>query len=307
VTAIYLITGFLGSGKTTFLNERLNKADKKVGVLMNEFGKTSMDTITVQKEGMSLIELTNGSIFCSCLKEHFIQGLVKLLTLNLDELYIESSGLSDPSNMGNVLQVVGGMIDATTYVYKGSICLIDGVYFKKELEKMVSVERQIKHSHVILINKTDLISKENIEEITTILKQLNSKAHIIPISYGKIDWSILDSSFFPIEEESSTNTVESKPRSILLTFVHEPTRSALEQFLQKLGQYFYRVKGFISINNQWFKIDQVNERLDIVLFKGDTNNLHNELVFLSSQGIESISQLALAADAEIPGLYRLKM
>ncbi len=52
MTRIYLITGFLGAGKTTFLNYRLNRTKVKVGVLMNEFGKISMDTIAVKNEDM---------------------------------------------------------------------------------------------------------------------------------------------------------------------------------------------------------------------------------------------------------------
>lgn len=307
MTIIYLITGFLGSGKTTFLNERLKNTAKKVGILMNEFGKTSMDTITVQREGMALLELTNGSIFCSCLKDHFIKGLAHLVTLGLDEIYIESSGLSDPSDMGKVIQVISGMVEPNSFKFMGTLCLIDGVFFKKELEKMVSVERQIKHSHTILINKIDLITDEELTEIKSIIHSLNPKAQILSIAFGKIEWDNLNLTYFPIEDEKSTNTVDSRPRSVLITFIYEPTRSALEGFLKKISRHFYRVKGFVEIEKVMYKIDQVNDQIEIVCFEGAVNSSKNELVCLSSQGIESISQLAKSAEEEITGLYQLKM
>jgi len=307
MTDIYLITGFLGSGKTTFLNHRLMNTTTKVGVLMNEFGKVSMDSVTVSKEGMSLLELTNGSIFCSCLKENFIQGLAHLLTLNLDEVYIESSGLSDPSDMDKVIQVIKGRVDISSFTFKGTLCLVDGVFFKKELDKMVSVERQIRHSHHILINKIDLITPDEQDEIIQIIQSLNPKATISSVSYGKVDWDKLALEYFPINDEETTNTPESRPRSLLLKFIHEPELSTLEMFLDAIKYYFYRAKGFVQVSDSWYKIDLVNERIDIKSYDGSIDNGRNELVFLSSTGLESISKLAQAADKFIPGLFQLTM
>jgi len=79
MTTIYLITGFLGAGKTTFLKERLLHAPVRTGVLVNDFGKVNFDGLQIKRQGMDLIELSNGSIFCSCLKDNFIEGLVELV------------------------------------------------------------------------------------------------------------------------------------------------------------------------------------------------------------------------------------
>ncbi|MDA3845222.1 MAG: hypothetical protein PF505_01595 [Vallitaleaceae bacterium] len=117
MTNIYLITGFLGAGKTTFLNERLLDSHGKTGVLMNEFGKVSMDSIIVKDLTGEFIELKNGSIFCSCLKEHFIEGLKKLILMDLDDLYIESSGLADPSDMGKILSVIEAEIGDSKLIF----------------------------------------------------------------------------------------------------------------------------------------------------------------------------------------------
>ena len=73
---LYLIGGFLGSGKTTFLKHMLeNMENRKIGVLVNEFGNISIDGTVVRKQGMEMVELNNGSIFCACLKDSFVKTL----------------------------------------------------------------------------------------------------------------------------------------------------------------------------------------------------------------------------------------
>lgn len=311
MTNIYLITGFLGAGKTTFLNYRLTQAKTKVGVLMNEFGKVSMDTLAVNKNDIDFVELKNGSIFCSCLKTHFIDGLTRLVDMNLDEIYIESSGLSDPSDMNKVIDVLRKTVGEDKFSFKGTICIVDGVFFKPELEKMVNVERQILHSHHILINKTDLISEELLQETVDIIKNLNPKVKVTPIIQGQVDFETLDVDYFYIEDEDSTNTIESKPRTAIVSFVKEPSLGQLRRFLEEVHSHYHRIKGFIQIESQWFKVDGVNSQIEIepfdeALIDHEFDGL-NELVMLSSQGISSISHLSIVADRELNGIYKLQM
>lgn len=311
MTQLYLITGFLGAGKTSFLKERLMQSKEKVGVLMNEFGKISIDTLTIQHDDLSLMELTNGSIFCSCLKDNFIQGLIKMLSLGLDELYIEASGLSDPSDMGKVLSVVNKSVDPNSYCFRGTICLIDALFFKKELKVMVSVERQVKHSHHLLVNKVDLITEAELAELEAILQSMNQNATITPIQFGKVDWEVLKLDQALIADEPTTNTIESRPRSLVMNFNVQPQKEVLLQFLNQISSFFFRIKGYMEIDDTLYKIDGVSERIELISMdkdaKFDESHCMNELVFLSSRGLESISALAKAADQHIPGLYKLNM
>ncbi len=164
MTKVYLITGFLGSGKTTFLQNQLSGKDYKTGVLMNEFGKTSIDGTLIKDEDMDMIELTNGSIFCSCLKDHFIEGLRELISRELDCIYIESSGLADPSNMLTIIELLRSQC-SHDFSYEGSICIVDCLHFIKEYEIMVSVANQVRHSHTIILNKNDLIDQATRDKI----------------------------------------------------------------------------------------------------------------------------------------------
>ena len=74
---LFLLTGFLGAGKTTFLQRMIDGLrGHKIGIIMNEFGDLSVDGILLREQGMEVCELNQGSVFCSCLKGAFVDSLV---------------------------------------------------------------------------------------------------------------------------------------------------------------------------------------------------------------------------------------
>ena len=83
-TKVLLITGFLGSGKTTFLNRIIDifPKDKKLTILMNEFGEIGIDGTLVEGDDIDMMEISRGSIFCVCVKTDFIKGLYELTHQN---------------------------------------------------------------------------------------------------------------------------------------------------------------------------------------------------------------------------------
>ncbi|MBR3260906.1 MAG: GTP-binding protein, partial [Firmicutes bacterium] len=102
---LIMLTGFLGSGKTTLLQKLIDEyAGHRIGVLINEFGAVSIDSELVEGNGIDMTELSNGSIFCACLKDKFVEALVELSGKDIDYLFIEASGLADPANMEDILK-----------------------------------------------------------------------------------------------------------------------------------------------------------------------------------------------------------
>src|SRR5690606_8883044 len=94
-------------GKTTLLTNILEDlSGEKVGVIMNEFGKVSIDGNIIRKDGIELVELNRGSIFCSCLKISFAQAMMEMADRGLRYLFVESSGLADPSSIGEIMNAV---------------------------------------------------------------------------------------------------------------------------------------------------------------------------------------------------------
>ncbi|GMQ60110.1 hypothetical protein AN1V17_45100 [Vallitalea sediminicola] len=291
MTRIYLITGFLGSGKTSFLQNILDSEKTKSGVLMNEFGSISIDSSVIGRQAMDMIELTNGSIFCSCLKDNFIESLRILLLKNLDSIYIESSGLADPANMLAIIDLLKKQCKID-FNYEGSICIVDGLHFMKEIDMMVSVENQIRHSKIILINKMDLISSKTAKEIKDKIRSINDKALIYEITHGKIDFELLKfSNVINTRIGETSNTTENRPKTIIIKLTD--TNVELEDIitaLNTLKEFCYRIKGFVTVKDITYKIDTVNEKLDVIQYESKGLN-DQTLVFISKIGVGIISKI----------------
>jgi len=126
---LIMLTGFLGSGKTTLLNKLIDEyAGCKIGVLINEFGAVSVDSELVRRDGLEMTELSNGSIFCACIKDKFVEALVEISSRDLEYLFIEASGLADPANMEDILKGLDGHL-VNKYDYVHSVCSVDGTSF----------------------------------------------------------------------------------------------------------------------------------------------------------------------------------
>ena len=152
---LYVLTGFLGSGKTTVLLNLIETLkEEKVGIIQNEFGKLGIDGTILKRDNIEMVEINRGSIFCSCLKLSFAQALAEMSKMDLKYLFVESSGLADPSNIEEILDGVKVMA-GDKYDLKGVLCLIDAVNFIEQLSDLETVNRQLKHCHMAIINKVD--------------------------------------------------------------------------------------------------------------------------------------------------------
>ena len=98
---LIILSGFLGSGKTTLLRSLLLRhSDRKIAVLLNDFGDIPVDGETLRRSGVEggvVVEIGGGSVFCSCLREPFIKALANLAARDEDLIIVEASGMSDPS------------------------------------------------------------------------------------------------------------------------------------------------------------------------------------------------------------------
>ena len=178
-TKVLLITGFLGSGKTTFLNRIIDifPKDKKLTILMNEFGEIGIDGTLVEGDDIDMMEISRGSIFCVCVKTDFIKGLYELTTkIQPDLLIIESTGVANPSELKRDLKLP---IFNDRFDFTDQFCLIDAAHFMEAFDTFASVEKQLASSTVFIINKTDMVEKDVIEQI----KLLVLEHHPDPLFY----------------------------------------------------------------------------------------------------------------------------
>lgn len=282
---LYLISGFLGAGKTTLVKQLLeNSTDKKIGVIMNEFGKVSIDGPILKRDHMEMIELTRGSIFCSCLTMAFAEALVEMAGKDLDYLLVESSGLADPSNIGEILAGVDHSI-SNPYHYAGSITVVDASQFLNQWESLETVVKQIECADLTLINKIDLVEDKALEEIRTKIKAIQPQSQIIESSYFKNLEKILGKDWsggkYPALKQS-INTPENKPKSLTLHFESDLSKEALESWMRAILKDSFRVKGFVQCENQWWEVHGVGDCVDF--YETDRKFESSTLVIISKIG-----------------------
>lgn len=190
---LYLVSGFLGSGKTSFLKNMLkNFGNKKTGVLVNEFGPTSIDSIRLSETDIKMLEINNGSIFCSCLKADFLKALIALSNEDIEVLFIENSGLADPSNMRTLLYEISKKTEKK-YEYKGAICIVDAQSFLKHVKVLPAVQNQVAHSNFVVVNKVDKANKEVLNEVKKVIYSINPLTYIYQAVYAEVPLSIIES------------------------------------------------------------------------------------------------------------------
>ncbi len=282
---LYVLTGFLGSGKTTVLLRLLDVLkDKKVGVIQNEFGKIGVDGTIIKRDNIEMIEINKGSIFCSCLKISFAQALAEMSKMDLDYVFVESSGLADPSNIEEILEGVEVLDHGATYDLKGVLCLIDGVNFIDQLEDLETVNRQLKHCHMAIINKVDLISEEELKNVIQQVREVNPICDIETCTFGEFSMDFLERDLLKnkwAENEESTNTIDNKPKSLTMNFNGVVNKDKFEEFLNIIKTDSYRIKGFFNFEDGWKQVDVVGKKID---YKECEPKETSQLVFISKIG-----------------------
>ncbi|QSX09225.1 GTP-binding protein [Alkalibacter rhizosphaerae] len=285
---IVLITGFLGSGKTTVLAQILeNMKDKKIGIIVNEFGDISIDGKILSRQGFDMVEINNGSIFCSCLKDKFLDVLIELVQWDFDYIFVESTGLADPSNMDKIIEVLGKKA-GDVFQYRGSIALVDGEFFEDLFDMLPAIERQILFADWIVLNKADTRTEEELDRIKEKIRSINPVAKLEVTTYGALDYSALLTdleSGWRFHGES-TNTPESRLTVFKVDLEENLDRESFIGFLKEVCTGAYRMKGYGVLNGKVHQISCVNCAIQVK--EEDADSVPLQLVIISSVGIKWI-------------------
>lgn len=294
-TKLYVLTGFLGSGKTTILLKLLEALkNKKIGIIENEFGKLGIDGTILRNDDIQMVEINRGSIFCSCLKLSFVKALAEMSNHKFEYLFVESSGLGDPSNVEEILEAVKTMV-GDKYDFKGAICLIDAVNFIDQLDDLETVYRQLKHCNLAVITKVDLVDCDRVIELKNKIREINPICRIDVSSNGNLDLSFLDEDLMQYkwaEGEETTNSPETKPKTLFMNFEGIVQREKLEKFLKEIEDDVYRVKGFFNLEDSgWNQIDVVGKQID---YKACSPQDKSQFIFISKIGPNLIKKIISA-------------
>ncbi|KAJ5753485.1 uncharacterized protein N7511_007638 [Penicillium nucicola] len=202
---ITLVTGYLGAGKTTLLNYILTeKHGKKIAVIMNEFGDSTdieKQPMTVNKDGQEVtewMEVGNGCICCS-VKDSGVMAIESLMERSgtFDYILLETTGLADPGNIAPIFWMDEGL--GSSIYLDGIVTLVDAKNIMRLLDEPAAEEKaeshdqhhdhgsgpvlsmahmQISHADVVILNKTDLVTAEELEAVRDRVTSINSVAKI---------------------------------------------------------------------------------------------------------------------------------
>ena len=187
---VTIITGFLGAGKTTLLNRVIEKnPEKKFAIIENEFGDIPIDQELVVNAKDGIFEMANGCICCS-LNVELGELLQKLMSdkYEFNHLIIETTGIAEPDGIASAF--IGGN-RSSTFALDGTICLADAHDIITNLKERGEAHKQVSFADVIVLNKTDIVSKDELDEAKNSLRKYNADAPIIECSYGRVDKNLL--------------------------------------------------------------------------------------------------------------------
>jgi len=302
---VTVLSGYLGAGKTTILNHVLNnKQGLRVAVIVNDMSEINIDAKLVKQETSlsrteeKLVEMSNGCICCT-LREDLLVEIKRIVDQGkFDYILIESSGISEPVPVAQTFSYADDMtgIDLTASCRLDTMVTVvdanrfwhdfgsgDSLLDRKEAvseadEREISdlLLDQIEFCDVLIINKSDLVTKEQLEKLKRVLKKLQPEAQLIITSQGKIDpASILGTQLFNLEKASNSAGWLKELQIGPDNHVPETDEYGIASFVYKRREPFHTERFY-----QW--IHQMPE--NIVRAKGITwCATRNEVALLFSQ------------------------
>lgn len=268
---LYVVTGFLGSGKTTFIKNFLPLfASRKTALLVNEFGRESVDDRLLEDLGAVLSGVRGGSIFCTCRFGEFEAELDRLLAQSPDVLVIETSGFSDPAGIRKILA------DPNYQVLekRACICLADYSRFKKVYASAGTVKKQIAACDIVILNKADLASAEEKAETRSLIAAQRPDILLIETSFGALPADPSPLLNPPAGGEAAPGMLTADIALHSVTVKLDPSLSSAEA--EKILSFFagdtYRVKGFLRLKDGAFLADCVGSTVKLSPREGGADN-----------------------------------
>lgn len=274
-----IVTGFLGAGKTTFINRLLSQnKGVKIGLIENEFGDVSIDAkLIADYQPESIVELNNGCICCTLFNEFSLalQELVKKHD-HLEHLIIETSGIADPAP---IIEPFYADADLNRlFELNGTICLVDSVNFQEQIAGPEQ-QKQIILSDMIILNKVSQVSPQKLAIISKKLAALNKTALIAETDFARLDSLYLYELLPQLQEEFI--------KRIRKPFYCEPEKGDFHSFTIRFGRLIDE-KRF----REWFRYFTSLHKQNIFRIKGMIHFKNNPMIGIvqSVGGMSSITE-----------------
>lgn len=297
---IVALVGFLGSGKTSLLNQLLTQADgRRIAVIVNDYGSINIDAGLVAAQTDSTLELTNGCVCCSLDSTELDEAIAQFTAADsqIDHIVIEASGLAEPADLSRVLGATSARFDAL-------ISLVDATQLPTEEPHRRLVHDAIKAGDLIVLTKTDITTAEQIATAKALINDISPTARVIESGGDKLPVDLLLDPPEPHQVDSSPHHHHDHAHEQFQTMAFttdkplDPPR--FQQFVNRqLPTSIYRAKGWVNLGakgqNHKYLFQLVGKRADISWVEWEDQAPITELVFIG----KGFGTKQLRADLEI--------
>ncbi len=284
---IVIITGYLGSGKTTLMQNILKQEKRKIALIVNDMGSINIDASILNKTGnqvtqVEMVEMQNGCICCT-LRDEFMAEIERLSEdKSIEAVFVEASGISEPSSIAGAFLNYEEMTEDTRVYLKTMVSVVDvDRIYREFLYDLNSDEEtedgdvinlimdQIEFCNLMILNKTDLLTGEQLEEVKEGLRGLQQEADMIECVNGEVDLEVIlngrDFDFDEVEAYSAVqralNNCEHDDEKACVdeygisSFVFEERRpfkrDAFNKLIEEYPDVLIRTKGYIWFSDDW--------------------------------------------------------
>jgi G3E family GTPase len=262
---VTVLTGYLGAGKTTLLNRILSENHgRKYAVVINEFGELGVDNDLVVDTDEEVFEMNNGCICCTVRGDliRIVGGLMKRRG-KFDGIIIETTGLANPAPVAQTFFVDEGVRAKTRL--DAIVTVVDAKNLPARLEDSAEAAAQIAFADVIVLNKTDLVSPEELEAVEGKIREINRFARIHRTQRSAVDIAaVLDQGAFDLQRILSDvqpdflEDTDHEHNDDIVSMSFEVTRPIdperfnqwISQLLQEKGQDLLRTKGILHYTGE---------------------------------------------------------
>ncbi len=272
-TKIYIVTGFLGAGKTTLVKRILNFSEdlSKTAILVNEFGKVGIDSALIKSTAPAeIVELSNGCICCS-LKTDMIQTLQIIRhDYSPEQIVIEATGVADPLS---IIEILKDRPLAPFFCLEKTITVVDSDFWEAREAFGTVFKSQMSQADIVLLNKIDMLGPTDVPTILKEIKEEFSTDIIIPTLHCNIDPDIFwvdkktqnhknrSASFLKAYDPADDVYSQQNPDRTLsakevgfITFSFESSKILDEErfikFLDRQPLELFRIKGPVRFSNK---------------------------------------------------------
>jgi G3E family GTPase len=267
-TPVTLITGPLGSGKTTLVRHLLETVHKKIAILMNEFGEIAIDSRIIAGKSVRIAELGGGCVCCSLLGEFEAAVEEVINTVHPDLIIVETTGVAEPDALVFSIQE-----ELPQVRLDGVITVVDADAMIRYPQLGHTTRMQIEAADIMLLNKGDLVSPEQLGEVRERLAAINAHASILPTQRCQVDPDIL----FGIAHvrELTPPRHRHQPEVESFSYISEATfrRRSFEQFVAGLSPAVWRAKGFVCFPEGSYLFNFVSGRWELEPFPAEMTTL----------------------------------